>query len=159
MYPDWYFTRSPFGVKLVSSTGQKKTRNIDYLMVRALQCRCIYLWSRYVDHGYVTLVVTLPGPHSWLITGFVTRETRWMSLAEQELPTPPEHLSSPPVSGVSVTRSLVFCVMFCISLFVLLVVVLSVLLFTDSDCPFGIFKLFLDYMCTDIYTWVTIHNW
>jgi len=40
---------------------------------------------------------------------------------EQELPTLPEHLSSPPVfSGVRVTRSLVLCVVFCRSLFVLL---------------------------------------
>ena len=44
-----------------------------------------------------------------------------MSLVEQELPSLPEHMSSPPVfSVVHVTRSLVFCVMFCRSLFVLL---------------------------------------
>ena len=54
-------------------------------------------------------------------------------------------------SGVSVIRSLALCVCFvCRSLFVLLyfffflVIVLSVLLrYTDSDYPFGIFKLFL----------------
>jgi hypothetical protein len=53
--------------------------------------------------------------------------------------------SPPVVSGVRVTRSLVFCVMFCRSLFVLflLAIVLSVLRFTDSDYPFGVFKLFL----------------
>ena len=34
---------------------------------------------------------------SWLITGFVTRITRRVSLVEQELLTIPEHLSSPPV--------------------------------------------------------------
>ena len=52
-------------------------------------------------------------PHSWLITGFVTRLTRRMSLVEQELLTLLEHLSSPPVfSGVRVTRSLVLCVCF-----------------------------------------------
>jgi hypothetical protein len=70
---------------------------------------------------------------------------------EQELPTLPEHLSSPPVfSGVRVTRSLVLCVCFvdrCLSFlyfFFLLSIVLSVLLrYTDSDCSFGIFKLFL----------------
>ena len=33
---------------------------------------------------------------SWLITGFVIRVTRWMSLVEQELPTFPRHLSSSP---------------------------------------------------------------
>ena len=101
-------------------------------------------------------------PHSWLITGFVTRVARRMSLVEQEPLTLQEHLSSPPVfSGVRVTRSLVFCVMFFRSLFVLFLsaVMLSVLRFMDSDCPFGIFKLFLNYMCTAIYTWVTVHNW
>jgi hypothetical protein len=37
----------------------------------------------------------------------ITRLTRRMSLVEQELPTLPKHLSSPPVfSGVRVTRSL-----------------------------------------------------
>ena len=73
-----------------------------------------------------------------------------MPLVEQELLTLPEHLSSPPVFiGVRVTRSLVLYV-FCRSLFVplylfLLAIVLSVLLrYTDSDFPFGTFKLFLD---------------
>ena len=63
----------------------------------------------------------------------------------------PEHLSSPPVfSGVRVTRYLVLCVclvdrclFFCTFL---LAIVLSILLrYTDSDYPFGIFKLFLIY--------------
>ena len=35
--------------------------------------------------------------HSWLITGFVTRLTRWVSLVECELLTLPDHLSSSPV--------------------------------------------------------------
>ena len=56
---------------------------------------------------------------------------------EQELPTLPEHLISPPVfSVVCVAQSLVFCVVFCRSLFVLflLAIVLWVLLrFTGSD--------------------------
>jgi hypothetical protein len=34
-------------------------------------------------------------PHSWLITGFVNRLTRRMSLVEQVLLTLPEHMSSP----------------------------------------------------------------
>ena len=71
-----------------------------------------------------------------------------MPLVEQELPTLPEHLSSPPVfSGVRVTRSLALCVCFadrCPFVLFLLVIVLSVLLrFTDSDYPFGIFKVVL----------------
>jgi hypothetical protein len=51
---------------------------------------------------------------------------------------------------IRVTRSLVFCVVFCRSFCLFLVFLLanvcSVLLrFTDSDCPFGIFKLFFTY--------------
>jgi hypothetical protein len=60
---------------------------------------------------------------------------------EQELLTLPEHLSSPPVcSRVRVARSLVFCLSFC---HFLLTIELSLLLFTNFDYPFGIFKLFL----------------
>jgi hypothetical protein len=52
-------------------------------------------------------------PHSWLITGFVNRLTQRVPLVEQELPTFPEHLSSPLIfSGVRVTQSLVLCVCF-----------------------------------------------
>jgi hypothetical protein len=67
------------------------------------------------DHGYVPLVVSIfrSFPHSWLITGFVTRLTRRVSLVEQELLTLPDHLGSPPVfSGVRVTRSLFLYVCF-----------------------------------------------
>ena len=47
-------------------------------------------------------------------TGFVTRLKRRVSLVEQELPTLPEHLSSPPVfSGIRLTRSLVLYVLVC----------------------------------------------
>jgi hypothetical protein len=61
----------------------------------------------------------------------------------------PEFPSPPPLfNGVRVARPLVFCVMFCRSLFVLFFIflattVLSVLRFTASDYPFGIFKLFI----------------
>jgi hypothetical protein len=84
------------------------------------------LWNICVtnDHGYIPLVVNTSRsfPRSWLITGFITRLTRRVSLVEQELLTLPEHMSSPPVfSGVRVTRSLVFYIyMFCWSLFVLM---------------------------------------
>ena len=47
------------------------------------------LWNICVtnDHGYVPLVVNTSRsfPHSWLITGFVTRLTWRMPLVEQEL--------------------------------------------------------------------------
>ena len=70
------------------------------------------------------------------------------TLVKQELFTFPEHPSSALVcSDVRVARSLVFCVMFCKSLFVPfhLAIVLAVLvLFTDSNNPFGIFKLFIN---------------
>jgi hypothetical protein len=53
---------------------------------------------------------------------------------------------TPGFSGVRVTRSLVLYVCFvdrCLSFCTfLLVIVLSVLRYTDSDCPFGIFKFF-----------------
>ena len=87
-----------------------------------------------------------------------------MPLVEQELLILLDPLSSPLIfSGVRVTQSLVFCVMlvdcclsFCLfsfghcvvcssiyrfwlPLWYLLAIVLSVLLFTDSDYPFGIF--------------------
>ena len=83
------------------------------------------LWGICVtnDHVYLSLVISTyrSFPHSWHITGFVSRLTRRVSLVKQELPTLPEHLSSTSVfSRVRVTRSLVFCVMFCRSLFVLL---------------------------------------
>jgi hypothetical protein len=88
-------------------------------------------------------------PHSWLITGFVTRLTRRVPLVEQELLTLPEHQSSSPVfSVVRVTRSLVLCVCFVdhylsFVLFLLIIVFSVLLRHTDSDYPFGIFKLFL----------------
>jgi hypothetical protein len=84
-------------------------------------------------------------PHSWLITGFVTRLTRRVSLVEQELLT----LRSTWVH----TRFLVgllyfFWILVYHFVLFLLVIVLSVLLrYTDSDCPFGIFKLFLEKNC------------
>ena len=70
------------------------------------------------------------------MAGFVSILTRRMPLVEQELPTLPEHLSSPPVfSGVRVTRALILY---------LLAIMLSVLRrYINSDYPFGVFKLVL----------------
>jgi hypothetical protein len=67
------------------------------------------------DHGYVSLVANTSWtfPHSWLITGFVTRLTQRVPLVKQELLTLPKYLSSTPVfSGVRVTRSLVLYICF-----------------------------------------------
>ena len=83
----------------------------------------LFLWNICIRnyHRYVPLVVNTSRsfPHSWSITGFVTRLTRQV---EQRVGT--AHHSGAPeftpgFSGVRVTRSLVLCVMFCRSLFVL----------------------------------------
>ena len=68
--------------------------------------------------------------------------SRRRPLVEQELPTLPEHLNSSPFfSGFRGTRSLWYIYVYVLFL---LAIVLSVLLrYTDSDYPFGIFKLFL----------------
>jgi hypothetical protein len=75
------------------------------------------IWNISVTNhpGYVQLVVSTSWsfPHSWFITGTVTRLTRQVPIVEQEIPTLPEHPSTPLVfSGVRVTRSLVLCVCF-----------------------------------------------
>jgi hypothetical protein len=63
------------------------------------------------DYGYVPVVVIAIWlfPHSWYITGFVAKVTRWVPLVEQKLLTYPEHINSSAVySGIGV-----FCVVFC----------------------------------------------
>jgi hypothetical protein len=105
------------------------------------------------DNGNVPLVVNTSRsfPHSGFITGLLSRLTRRVSLVEQELLTLPEHLNSPTVfSEIHCIRSLVLCACFvdrCLSfcLFVLAIVWSVLLWFTDSDYPFGIFKLFSKY--------------
>jgi len=98
----------------------------------------------HTDHIYVPLVVNNNQSlfNSSLITGFVSRVTRRVSLLENELLTIPDHLGLPPVLiGVRGARSMVICVLFCRTFFVLFV--LSVLLWiTDSHYPFVIFNLF-----------------
>ena len=70
-----------------------------------------------------------------------------MSLVEQELPTLPENLSSSPVFVGFVLLDLLFymyvlLIVVCPFVIFHLAIVLSVLLlYTDSDCPFGIFNL------------------
>ena len=117
---------------------------MTWLTVIYVQCNISFT----NDHGYVSLAVNSPlsFPHSWLITRFITRLTRWVPFVVQELLTLPEHLTSSPVfSVVRVIRSLVLCVCFVdrFCLFVFFNSVLSVLRFTDSDYSFGIFKLSL----------------
>ena len=75
-----------------------------------------------------------------------------VSLVEQELSTFPEHPSSPRFLVGFVLLDLVSCVVFCRLLlflvsFFYLIIVLSVLIrMTDSDYPFGVFKLFFVYL-------------
>jgi hypothetical protein len=67
-------------------------------------------WPLYVP---LVVITSRSSPHSWHITGFVTRLTRPVSLVEQGLLTLLEHMRSlPAVSGVRVTRSLVLYVCF-----------------------------------------------
>ena len=60
--------------------------HICYLSVNGFNKLSLY------SHGYVPLVVNTSRsfPHSWLITGFVTRLTRRVPVVEQELPTLPD---------------------------------------------------------------------
>ena len=104
--------------------------------------------------SYFLFVYLFSLPMSFVI-GFVTRLRRRLSLVEQELLTLPEHLSSPLVLVGFVLLSLQFYVyvlqiVVCPFVLFLLAIVLSVLLrYTDSDYPFGIFKLFLSIMMRD----------
>ena len=51
-------------------------------------------WTSYGNEYVLFVVITMISfPHSWNITWFVTRVTRWMPLVEQELLIIPEHLS------------------------------------------------------------------
>jgi hypothetical protein len=92
----------------------------------------------------------------YYVPGFVTRLTRRVSRAEQELRTLPGHLSSPPVfSGVRVTRSLVLYVCFvdsclyfffwplCCLFFFDIKILITPLVSSNSSCPFVLFLLLI----------------
>ena len=85
------------------------------------------------DHGYAPLVVSTSRsfPCAWLITGFVTRLTRRVSLVEQELP-PFRSTWFHPRFLVGFYMYVLLIVV-CPFILFLLAVVLSVLWFTDSD--------------------------
>ena len=82
---------------------------------------------------------------STFITGFGTKLLRRVPLVEQELLTPPVHPSSPPILVDFMLLYLLYvcfvdrCLSFCTFSFDHSVP----LRYTDSDYPFGIFKLFL----------------
>ena len=118
-----------------------KINFLSYLVFQTL------LSKRYCAEKYILPKQTNDSTYLLLlcfITLVASRNQR-VPLAEQELLTLPEYLSSLPVfSGVRITRSLVLCVCFiyCCLSFVLfrLVIELSVLLrYTDSDYPFSVF--------------------
>ena len=100
------------------------------------------------DHGYFPLFVNTSWsfPHSWLITGFVTRVTRQMPLVEQELLTLPKYLMSLPVfSVVRVTRSYVLYICF-----------LDVCPFSFGHCvvcPSSIYELWLPLLVSSNSSW------
>ena len=101
------------------------------------------------DHGYVPFFESTFGsfPQSWLVTYHWVCNLSNTTGATGGART--AYLSGvPEVTPVIVARSLVFCVVFCRSLFVLflLAIMFSVLRLTNSDYPFGIFKLFIGFL-------------
>ena len=82
------------------------------LHLHLLYCKCTLHFALKAPH-IICMSTSWSFPHSWFITRFVNRLTRQVPLVEQEIPTLPEHPSTPLVfSGVRVTRSLVLCVCF-----------------------------------------------
>ena len=107
--------------------NNKMARNIARVKLKtiiSLKLSFLFYSENSVIHNYLynntfySAVVLFEQSHfDFILNSFI----RQVPLEEQELPTLPEHLSSPPVfSGVFVTQSSVFCLMFCKSLFVLL---------------------------------------
>ena len=91
----------------------------------------------------ILVSITWSFPHSWLITGFVTRVARRVPLVVHELLTFPENMGSSPVfSGIRVARSLVFCVVIWWSLFVLLSFYFWALCLRSIDLRIMIITLF-----------------
>jgi hypothetical protein len=104
----------------------------------------------YLCHGWNT---SWSFPHSWIITGFLTRLTLQVPQVEQKLFIFPEHLSSPPLFyWRSCYSTFSFMCMICRSLFVFLYFffwpLCCLFRFTDSNYPFGIFKLFFSLSVT-----------
>jgi hypothetical protein len=96
---------------------------------------------------YIPLIVNTSWsfPHSWLITGFVTRVTRHVPHVEKSYLS--FQSSLPMCSGVRVARSLVFYVIFCRSLFVILSFFLSLHCLPFFDNVFFSFCFFIHF-CT-----------
>jgi hypothetical protein len=73
----------------------------------------------------------------------LTRLTRWVPLVEQELLTLPEHVGSSPAFywGSCYSIFSLMCTLFVLLSFFLAIRLSVLLRYTDSDFPFGIFKL------------------
>ena len=92
-------------IKLRSSLQNFTVANLTWLTAMEYLC---HKWPRIcsICHKLFPVLSSFMTYHQ-----LVTRLTRWMPLVEQELPTLPEHLSSPPVfSEVHATCSFVLCV-------------------------------------------------
>ena len=99
-----------------------------------------------VCHSYNPVLISAFTTFHRIYTKIVSQQ---VTLVEQGLLTLLEHLRLLLVfSGVHVAQYLAFCVMFYRSLFVFLAIVLSVLRFTASDYPIGVFNIFLRYHCS-----------
>jgi hypothetical protein len=112
-----------YGVSITNEQGYYKTlhrilkieqhRQWTHVLLREGWQFLLYMWHPSCYSSWLTvteylsqmskdmfrLSITIkPFPHSWLITGFITRVTRRVPHVEQELPTlPEEHMSSLPV--------------------------------------------------------------
>ena len=106
-----------------SQSGCRTVKSSDY-------------WNKLVLLSLCIEVLLLNKNH-WKYFDLIQRSAWRVSLVEPELLTLPVHYWGSCCSIFS------FCVVFCGSLFVPMAIVLYVLRFTDSDYPFGIFKLFL----------------
>ena len=111
-------------------------------------------------YGPFVVITIRSFPHSLLVSGFITRVTRWVPLVGQELFILPGQLRSLLVlcGFHGVARSLVFCVMFCkyhclFSRLSWQLWYMSVLRFTAFDCPVGILdlRLLIDPLVSQIY--------
>ena len=121
----WILT-GQFREHLAETYNEPRAKYVFYSRRHFFLFLCLFSLSEETTASSASKVVTamVPRssfPHSWLMTGFVTRVTRRVSHVEQERLTLPEQTSSPMVvSVVRGARTLVFCVIICRLLFVLL---------------------------------------
>ena len=89
-----------------------KLLNQSFIVLKVSTSKALRCHHTHSDLGNVPFIVikSRSFPHSWLITGFVTRVTQQVSHVEQELLTLPEHPSS-----LSVFFVLVWFVLFILS--------------------------------------------